>query len=204
MRRRGTPFIDQIRIIANESDGQLDERQRGFLKELEKSPDSEDVWVAIEKSCGPQGLLTMRFLIRNIAIARYLAEDADRWPDRRAILNKIEGFTVFLEGLKKSFVLCPVDGVDQAINDLKYIVQRLREREQTAWVHRRRQNTAGSRKHVLFMQVMSMEMRGFFGRLLDQPVAELTNIFFPNAFITTDSVRAARRPTQRQRRRKAA
>ena len=202
MSRRGTPFIDQIRIIANESDYTLYERQRAFLKELARNPDSEDVWAAIEKGCGRQSLLTMRSFIRAVAGARYLAEDADQWPDLRAIIKKIEQFNGFLQSLKGS-ALYTVDGVDQAVDGLRHLARTLRKREERTWVHRRRQNTAKSRKRILFMQIMSMEMKGLFGRLLDHPVSELTNIFFPQADVTTDAVRAARRPSQRHRRAKA-
>jgi hypothetical protein len=202
MRRRVTPFIDQIRKIANDDD-YLNKEHRDYLRELAKYPNTEDVWTAIEKKCGPRSLLLMRFFIRDLARSRVMADDVDQWPDERAILHEIERFSSYLESLQGVVLLRP-DGIDPAVFYLKELAANVRKRLESSVVSRRRQDVAGSKKRIHFMQLMSGQMKEFFGHPFDNGVAELTNIYFPDAVATTDSVRAARRPSQRRQRQKMA
>lgn len=183
--------------MAREHDGFLNPAESSVLSGLADDPIIEQVWAAIEKSCGPQTRLTMRFLIRDMLFARRLAMNADDWPDYVLCATKAEELAGLFES---SPFLRAFKDIADAVTMLESIAMRFRGLNASRRVHVSRQNVGISRQVILFVRLLSMEMVDLFRRPLDGSVAILTNIIFPAAHVTTDSVRAARRPTTRKSR----
>jgi hypothetical protein len=96
----------------------------------------------------------------------------------------------------------PFPVMDKFILTLENVAAKLDEVAQHPRMHISRKNTAGSREHAVFMRLMGMQMQELFGRWLDNEVADLTNILFPQRTTTRETVSATRRTTQKARARK--
>ena len=73
------------------------------------------------------------------------------------------------------------------------VARLLRAIGQNSRIHKSRKTR--SRDYTVFIRLVSLTMHDWYGDWFDDVVADLTNIFFPEAYATTDSVRATRRPT---------
>lgn len=199
-RRTLTPFVDELRAMASEDRGMVDPADRPILRELANDPTIEQIWYAIEKSCGLQRRVVRRSFIRSLLGARQHAMNTNAWPDYLTNAKKIEDVTDLLKSFQRVPFMAVVGEISGVVTALESIASRLRDLNTLRRVRISRQNVAGSRQVNLFIQLMSIEMIGLFGRPFDSQVAELTNILFPSAETTKDSVRSARQPTARKSR----
>jgi hypothetical protein len=194
-RRKPSPFAAELRAMLTADDGLLNPADRADLVRLGNDPGTEQVWANIEKSRGKQSNLVMRFFIREILVARRIAEAADDWPDYRTHAKEAGSLARFLKGSGRLPPPLPMIGISALVASLEKIAPMLRERAKMSPIHRSRENISGSRQYTLFMRLVSLQMQEMFGRWFDQEVAELTNILFAHAMATNESVRATRRPT---------
>ncbi len=197
-RRVLTPFVNELRTMTSEDNSWTDPADRPILFELANDPIIEQVWAAIEKLCGPQMRVVMRFFIRDMLGARRHAMAADDLPDYLTNAKKADDVASFLKSSRHVIPLTAFKEIADAVPALESIASRLREFNDSQRVHVSRQNINGSRQVILFTRMMSLQMMDLFGRPLDGQVAELTNILFPTAHVTLDSVRAGRRPTTKR------
>jgi hypothetical protein len=191
-------FVAELRAMRNEDDGFLDPANRAALVKLTNDPDIEQVWIKIEKFCGKQSNLIMRFFIRELLTARRLAEVADNWPDWLKHAKMAQSLAKFLKGSDRLPPPLPMIGGSELVALLEDVASRSRERAKMSQIRRSRQDCDGSRQYTLFMRLVSLTMREMFGHWFDHEVADLTNIFFPQAHATHESMRATRRPTTRK------
>lgn len=210
MSRRKLPaFVDELKAMLSAGkltadmvtagDGRLSPSDRVDLLKLASNSETEQVWAKIEKSCGAQSNVKMRYFIRGILAARGLATKADGLPDYRAAAKHAESLAGFLTG---SGLLPPPLPMTKALEEhvawLKTIASMLRELAKISQIRKSRENVDGSRESNAFMQFMSLVMHGHFRRWFDNEVAFLTNVLFPQATVTNESVRATRRPTTKK------
>jgi hypothetical protein len=194
-RRQHQPFLAELRAMAKEDDGVLGPDDRAVLFEWAGNPVMEEVWSGIEKVCGTQEKLVMRLFIRETLWARHLASAADDWPDYLTNAKKAESLAEFLKGTGRLPPPLPMEGIFETVAVLETIALKLREQAKLSPTRRSREDSDGSREYTLFMRLVSQQMREMFGRWFDNEVADLTNILFPRAMVTNESVRATRRPT---------
>lgn len=129
-------------------------------------------------------------VIWEIVGARSRAVAADRLPDYFSHAEMAETLVRFFKG--PDLALIPM--IDPSmIASVEKVAQQLRAIAQKSRIHRSRKGRSGD--YTLFMRQVSLTMHGWYGHWFDDVVADLTNIFFPEAYATTDSVRATRRPT---------
>ena len=193
--RQPSPFKAELRAMSEAEDDFLNPSHRADLVQLANDPDIEQVWANIEKFRGKQSKLVMRFFIREILIARRLAEAADDWPDYLTHAKEAGSLARFLKGSRRLPPPLPMIGMLALVTSLEKVALMLRERAKMSRIHRSREDIDGSRQYTLFMRLVSLHMQEMFGRWFDHEVADLTNILFPRAMVTNDSVRATRRPT---------
>jgi len=190
--RASTIFRDELRYIAEE-DHKISQADRATLLKLADDPDIEDVWTKIVKFCGTGANLLLRFFIRDIISNRRLAARAAIWRDDLAYAKKAEHLAKFLTGEAGLFPPLPGKDSSELADSLQTVGGQLRRLAKKSLVRISRKNVEGSREYYHFMQLMSDTMRDLFHRCFDAEVAVLTNIIFPNAKATTDSVRSLRR-----------
>ena len=186
-----TPFTDEVRALAVEKDRFVSAAHRKYLAQLANDPDLERIWKGIEKKCGRRDRLWMRVFIREIAICRSLADAADQWPDYRAHAINTERVIRFLKGSPRFPLPLPKFANPMFIALLEEMA--LSSRQRGNRIHISREKINDRRRYIVCMQLLSGTMREYFSRWFDGEVANLTNIFFPTAIVTVDSVRAARR-----------
>jgi hypothetical protein len=170
------------------------------LVQLANDPGIGQVWANIEKRCGKQPKLIMRFFIREILGARRLSKVADAWPDDLMHAKEAASLARFLKGSDGLPPPLPMVGTPALVASLEKVALTLREQHKKSQIHRSREDINGSRQYTFFMRLVSLTMQEMFGHWFDHEVANLTNIFFPQAIVTNDSVRATRRPTTKGRR----
>jgi hypothetical protein len=198
-----TPFSNELKAMSREEN--IDVADRAALVKLAQAASIEEVWTKIERSCGKQNRLKRRFFIRDILEDRRLAAEADAWPDYRANAMRARSLAGFLMGCGALFPPIPMRGLSELTRLLKTLASQLDEQARRSPIRISRENVHGSRKYHLFMRLAGLTMKEMFDSHFDSEVALLTNVFFPQADATTDSVRAQRRPSTRNRRsRKAA
>jgi hypothetical protein len=184
-----TSLTLEARAMAAAGDAYLTPLQHRYLEEMAKAPELGDIWKRIEKRCGKQSKFKIRYFIRDIVGYRSFADAADVWPDFLAHAKNTERVVRFLKG---SGQLPPP--MPQFVDLIPRLTEMAtRSRQIGNFVHISRERKKGTRQHVLCMQLLSRTMQEYFKHWLDNEVAELVNIFFPKAFVTRASVRAARR-----------
>jgi hypothetical protein len=193
-----SPFVTELRAMAKEDGNLLGSDDRAEFARLAGNPDIEQVWTKIEKYCEKQSVLVMRFFIREMLGARRLAAGADDWPEYLKHAKQAESLAKFLKGSGRLPPPLPMIALPEFVTKLENVASMMRHRAEMSRVHKSRQNIDGSRQYILFMRLMSLQMQELFGAFFDHEVAELTNILFARASATTESVRAARRPTTRK------
>jgi len=194
-RRQSSRFEAELKDMLAAEDGFLNPADRADLAQLANDPDIGHVWANIEKFCGKQPRLLMRFFIREILVARRLAEGAGDWPDYLTHAKEAGSLARFLKGSGRMPPPLPMIGMPALVASLEKVASMLRERAKMSQIHRSRQNIEGSRQYTGFMRLVSLTMQEMFGHWFDNEVADLTKILFPQAMVTNDSVRATRRPT---------
>ena len=193
-----TPFTHEVRALAAEKDdGFVNSAHRTYLRQLAADPDLEDIWKGIEKKCGKRSKLEMRLFIRDIASSRSLANSVDEWPDYLAHAKNTERVIRFLKGSGRRPPPLPRFTNPTFIALLEDMA--LYSRQRGNHIHISRETTNNRRQYLVVIQLLNLAMKEYFGRWLDNEVADLTSIFFPKASITLDSVRAARRRKSRRR-----
>jgi hypothetical protein len=175
--------------MAAEKDGNLTPIQYRFLEVLETEPSLEDVWKRIVKRCGNQPAEKMRFFVADIVRDRSFAASSRAWPDYLAQAKNTEQLIRFLEGTGQ--FPPPMPDFSAIVPRLKEMAVTMRNRARRFHISREIRNDV--QQYVLCMQLLSYTMQEYFNRWFDDEVAHLTNIFFPKADVTRDSVRAARR-----------
>jgi hypothetical protein len=204
-RRKLFPFVNELKAMLAADrltadmvfvdDGRLCQLDRVYLELLANDPFTEQVWTKIENTCGKQPKLIMRIFIRDVLVARHLAAAADALPDYLARAKQAESLAAFLEGSVPLPPPVPMEGLSAQVALLNEIAAKLRERAKVSRIRRSRKDVNGSQQYILFIQLLSLRFLEMFGRYFDAEVAYLTNILFPQAMVTTDSVRSTRRPT---------
>jgi hypothetical protein len=185
-----THFTNEVRKLATEKDEYLSAVQHRYLKQLADAPGLENIWKRIEKNCGKKCNLAMRYFIRDIVHDRSFAAMDHAWPDFLAHAKNTERVVRFLKG--SAPLPPPMPEFLELVPNLEDMASRSKERARRGF-HISRETGDGVRQYVLFMQWASLTMHDHFKHWLDNEVAEITNIFFPKAEVTNDSVRAARR-----------
>jgi hypothetical protein len=194
-RRQHSLFEAELRAMSEADDDFLNPALRADLVQLANDPDIEQIWANIEKARGKQSKLVMRLFIREILIAKRLAETADDWPDELTHAKEAERLARFLKGSGRLPPPLPMIGMPALVASLEKVALMLREQAKMSRIHRSREDIDGSRQYTAFMRLVSLQMLEMFGRWFDNEVADLTNIFFPRAMVTNESVRATRRST---------
>jgi hypothetical protein len=92
-----------------------------------------------------------------------------------------------------------MSGLCERVQWLESTASMLRERAADARIRVSRQTYARSRGRKLFLNLMSSSSQQLFGRPLDNPLAELSNLLYPGTLLTAESVRKARRKVKRNR-----
>jgi hypothetical protein len=184
-------FRNELRFMAQ--DDTLSKIDRATLIKLADDPCIEEVWTKIEQSCGEGVRLWQRFLIRQIVCNRNLAAKVEAWPNYQSGAGMAEDLTNFLSG--KGGVHPPLPGQFSSalVHLLEELRKQLQEQARKSLVKISRENVDGSREYHIFMQLMSLTMQELFHRHFDSEVVILTNVLFPRADATTDSVRSVRR-----------
>jgi hypothetical protein len=195
-------LLEQIGEMARRVD--LSTLERDTLKALASEPnDLKAIWHTITKGLGGEAdllviLFWASFFAREIVSARQIAAKADVQPDYLSAADKAEELYKFLSG---SDFLPPYPAAGtEFMAMLKDLAQGLRDVHRRSLVHVSREDVDGSRERAMFMRLMSHSMRECFKKWFDAEVAQITNILFPDAMTTIDSVRAARRPRTRKER----
>ena len=134
-------FVDEMHAMAAVKDGSLNAESRRYLATMSDDPGIEQVWAGIEKNCGTQPPIVVRYFIRDVLLAR-------------------------------SAPITDDDHFERAITT----------------------EAGGNDELIQFTRRLSFCMQQYFGRWLDEEVASLTNIFFPQAHVTTDFVQTTRKP----------
>jgi hypothetical protein len=168
------------------------------LAKLANDPCIGQVWANIEKRCGKQSKLIMGFFVREILVARRLSQAADDWPDDLKHAKEAASLARFLKGSDRLPPPLPMVGTPALVASLEKVALTLREQAKMSQIHRSREDIDGSRQYTAFMRLVSLQMQEMFGHWFDPEVADLTNVFFPQAIVTNDSVRATRRPTTKR------
>jgi hypothetical protein len=184
-----TSLCLEARAMAAAGDEYLTPLQHRYLEEMAKAPELRDIWKRIEQKCGKQSRLKIRLFIRDIVGARSLADAVEVWPDFPAHAKNTERVARFLKGSGQ--LPPPMPEFMDLIPKLMEMAARARQIGD--FVHISRERKKGTRQYVLCMQLLSRTMQEYFKHWFDNEIGELTNIFFPDAFVTGHSVRAARR-----------
>jgi hypothetical protein len=185
-------FRDELRIMAEEKDS-VSEADRATLCELANDPCIEQVWTKIVKSCGEEVNVRLRFFVREIISNRSLATRAEIWPDYLANAERAEHLAKFFRGEAGLFPPLPGREYLELADTLQKVSGALRQQATKSLVKISRKKVGDLREYHLFMQLMSLTMRELFQCFFDAEVAILTNIIFPHANATIDSVRSLRR-----------
>lgn len=189
-----TSLVKELTVLGKE-DGSifLTKSDREMLLRLAEQPETEGVWTQIEKTCGPQSILRCHAFIREIVANRRLAEKSRHWPDYKKAAVHAQSLAQFLRGSGQLPPPLPMNGLCERVEWLESTASILRERAANAPIRVSRQNYAGSRGRKLFLNLKSSSLQQMFGHNLDNQLAELTNLLYPGALLTAESVRKARR-----------
>jgi hypothetical protein len=175
--------------MAAEKGGYFTPIQYRYLEVLASEPSVEDVWKRIVKRCGNHPVEKMRFFIADIVRGRSFAASSRAWPDYLTQAKNTEQLIRFLEGTGQ--FPPPMPEFSAIVPKLKEMAVTMRNRAQRFHISREIRNDV--QQYVLFMQLLSYYMQEHFNRWFDDEVAHLTNVFFPKADVTRDSVLAARK-----------
>src|SRR5262249_23370622 len=188
-------------------DGELDPIDRKHLKLWVDAPVGDPIWTTVRKRLLPSLAevpeLTVEYFIQNVLAIRRSAEAIEEWPEYLKHAKQAESLARFLRGQESQILPPPMpeipnfialaDSLDMAARAMRERARAVASRYSTVVSQKRRQ---GNAKRRLFMRTMSHLMTEYCGRPLDSEVAALTNILFPGADVTEESVRGARRPTK--------
>lgn len=198
--RRRYPFTEQLRAMRVEGNYVfLMPEYRDWLTQLADYPGIENVWTRIEKVCGSKDLLTMRSFIGSVLQAKWFAEAANQWPDYAQAAGHARKVLDFLKPSQRFPLPLPMPGLAELQVLLARAIQRMEEFAKNGRIHVSRKSVDDSRKTSVFMQFVSKSMKDeYFKHWFDNEVAELTNALFPDAIVSSDAVRAARRAKRRK------
>jgi hypothetical protein len=185
-----TSFKNEVLTIADE---ERNSARHAYLIQLAKAPNLEDIWTGIEKNCGKQDLVKIRFFIRDLVAARTFAAAADIWPNYLANARNTERVIRFLKGSPPFPPPLPKFANPTFLAQLEDLASCSRQLHQSSQIHISREKVNQRRQYRVFMQMLSKTMQELYRGWLDREVAQFTNIFFPKANVGRDTVRAARR-----------
>jgi len=192
-------------LLKFQQDQTLDLADREHLKRLAADERLQEHWNYIVRCCKPKdpSAASAGQLIWHVLAARRAAEFVEEYPERQQHAQNAESLAGFLKKKgqidKQTFLL-----LKKLAHDLKQ-PEDLRPLTPAAIpVSRKARNTfeghttTKSRVLKAFMTWMSRHLRATYGQPLNELVATLTDITFPERETTVDQVRAAVKPTTRK------
>jgi hypothetical protein len=183
----------------------LDMADREHLKRLAADERLEEHWSYIVRCCKPKNPLAASAgqLIWHVLAARRAAEFVEDYPERQQHAQNAESLARFLKNKgqidKQTYLLLKKLAHDlKEPEDLRPLnpaaIPVSRKARSTFEGH----TTTNSRVLKAFMTWMSRHLRATYGQPLNDLVATLTDITFPEQETTIDRVRAAIKPTTRK------